>query len=86
MRYGSHDLSSDSREKAVLHINLLVAAGRLSDAVIVTRKSRQSEHDMEMFNCLLEKCQQGVSLYSSIQIYSMQTLAVTQIYEHCKSR
>ena len=74
MLYGSCDPSGDSREKAILHINLLVAAGRLSDAVIVTRNSRQSEHDVEMFNCLLEKCQQGVCLYASRQTYSSQKI------------
>lgn len=58
--YGSRDPSGDSREKTILYIDLLVAAGRLSDTVAVTRNSKQSEHDMEMFNCFLDKCQQGV--------------------------
>ena len=58
--YGARDPSGNSREKTVLYIDLLVAAGRLSDAVAVTRINKHTEHDVEMFNCFLDKCQQGV--------------------------
>ena len=58
--YGSRDPSGDSREKTILYIDLLVAVDRLSDAVAVTRISKHTEHDVEMFNCFLDKCQQGV--------------------------
>lgn len=68
--YGSRDPSSgDSREKTILYINLLVAAGRLSDAVAVTRISKHTEDDVEMFNCFLDKCQQGVCVMYTIDMY-----------------
>ena len=61
-QYGSLDPSGDSQEKAILYIDLLVAAGRLSDAVTVTRAKKQSVDDLEIFNCFLDKCQQGIYL------------------------
>lgn len=60
--FGSRDPSGDSREKTILYIDLLVAVDRLSDALAATRTSKHSEHDMELFNCLLDKCQQGLCL------------------------
>lgn len=66
--YGSRDPSGDSQQKTILYIDLLVAAGRLSDAVAVTRISKHTEHDVEMFNCFLDKCQQGVYVLYAIYV------------------
>jgi len=67
--FGSCDPSGDSREKTILYIDLLVTVGRLSDAIAATRNSKCSENDMEMFNCFLDRCQQGV--YLQAVVYSI---------------
>lgn len=57
--FRTRDPSGNSREKTVQYIDLLVSVGELSDAVNITRSCKRSEHDMEMFNCFLDNCQQG---------------------------
>ena len=57
--FSSRDPSGDnSREKMLLHIDVLVAVGRLSDALSVVRKGSDSEHDL--YSCFLDKCQKGM--------------------------
>lgn len=58
--FSARDPSGDSsREKMLLHLDVLVAVDRLSDALSVMRKSNDLKHDPELFNCFLGKCQQG---------------------------
>ncbi|XP_065890104.1 protein ELYS-like isoform X2 [Dysidea avara] len=59
--FSSRDPSGDnSREKMLLHIDVLVAVGRLSDALSVVRKGSDSEHDL--YSCFLDKCQKAKKL------------------------
>ena len=59
--FSSCDPSSDnSREKMLLHIDVLVAVGQLSDALSVMRKGSDSEHDAELYCYFLDKCQKGM--------------------------
>jgi len=58
--FSSRDPHGDSsREKMLLHLDVLVAVDRLSDALSIVRKGNDSEYDAELYNCFLDKCQQG---------------------------
>jgi len=62
--FSSRDPCGDSsQEKMLLHLDVLVAVGRLSDALSVVRKGSDSEHNAELYNCFLDKCQQGTQLH-----------------------